>query len=100
RRAMDELERATKRVRDGLLGGMGPDARGTSQAGPGASPGNGRGNLPNKGGSSTRQSRILRWKLIFTTQSGRDYVQQLQSLGAILAYADSDLRDPKKFHVL
>ena len=70
--------------------------RGTGE-GTGTGAGVGRANL------TERQKRILRWTVVFDTQNGKDYLRQLQGLGALLAaplpeggwqlYAD--LKNPK-----
>lgn len=69
-------------------GPMGPGGGGgTSPTGTG--PGEGPGQGPGTGNIGVRQKRQMRWTLIFNTRSGldggRDYLQQLRALGAILA---------------
>ena len=71
--AMVRLENALRhklRPRDGVPPGSGP-------AGPGAGPG--------KAKLTQREKRMLRWHMKFTANSGPEYVNQLHSLGAILA---------------
>jgi hypothetical protein len=101
-RAIEELEQFTARLRRDLLSNLGAvqgDPRpgsGTSQT-PGRGPGEGPG-TGTKIGAAERQQRVLRWKLIFKTENGKDYARQLEALGAMIAYADA--REPNKFHVI
>jgi hypothetical protein len=57
-------------------GGGSGDGKGT---GVGSGEGEGRGTL------TQREKRMLRWSMLFKTNSGPDYVAQLRGLGAILA---------------
>jgi hypothetical protein len=77
--------------------GPGPDGPGTGKDGSGTGPGG-------TGASSTR-ARSLRWVMRFKTNGGRDYLDQLQALGALVLvrvppenkqmYVFRDLRNPK-----
>src|SRR5947208_1631995 len=73
-------------------------------AGTGTGPGTGSGEGP--GEINTRTKRKLRWTITFNTTSGDDYLRQLNTLGAILAFRAPDgelkvvrelLRRPAKF---
>jgi hypothetical protein len=66
--------------------GYGKGGKG-SGGGSGAGQGTGTGNAKGEGGGTLtqREKRMLRWSMVFDTNSGRDYVAQLQGLGAILA---------------
>jgi len=61
-------------------GGGGTPGPGGSGVGPGAPGGNG----PPGPGSSARARRQVRWTMSFTTESGEDYLRQLNYLGAVL----------------
>jgi hypothetical protein len=86
-------------LRDRLLGqqrGSGPDAGRGDTGQPGGGPGG-------TGASSTR-ARSLRWILRFSTRSGRDYLDQLHVMGAVVLvplpdgkqmYMFRDLKNPK-----
>jgi hypothetical protein len=53
----------------------------------------GVGKTPGGAGSGTlsqREKRKLRWTMVFSTRDGRDYLKQLESLGAILAIPQPD----------
>jgi hypothetical protein len=53
--------------------------------GPGAGPGEGPGQAPGKGKLNARVERMLRWSMVFDTNNGKDYLDQLKGLGALLA---------------
>lgn len=82
-RALEQLSKLDKRMRDALMGGGSgtPGANG----GRGGGDGGGRGNTPGSGTDDVRWKRKLRWTITFNTQSGGDYLRQLDALGAILA---------------
>jgi hypothetical protein len=76
-----------KAMHEGLVAGQG-------KGGPGKGGGEGTGDGKGKGGgkgegsgtvTNKRIQRMLRWTMAFNTRDGRDYAQQLKSLGAILA---------------
>jgi hypothetical protein len=74
----DRLHEANQRIR----GTEGPSGPGGGKAGEGDGPGAGK---QGKGKLAEQRDRMLRWSLLFDTQNGRDYVAQLNGLGAILA---------------
>ena len=76
--------------------------KGTPGAGKGSDGGVGTG--PGGTGADATRSRSLRWVMRFQTSGGRDYLDQLQALGAIVLvkakapgqmYVFKDLRNPK-----
>jgi hypothetical protein len=80
-----------KDLRDKLRDGINPSA---GKAGPGTGGGEGTGTGSGTGsgtGAGTgkvlneREKRMLRWSMKFNTRDGRDYLNQLRGLGAILA---------------
>jgi hypothetical protein len=89
--AVPNLAPMLKGVVDGLAqakpGKPGGPGRGTAgSGGPGKG---GNGNTPNGNGSGTndlsvKQKRQLRWTMLFTTTDMRDYLRQLQMLGALI----------------
>jgi hypothetical protein len=89
-KAFQRLNQANQRVRlpdkepkESGYGKGGKGSGGGSGDGVGTGTGSGRGE---GGGTLTqREKRMLRWSMVFDTRSGRDYVSQLQGLGAILA---------------
>jgi hypothetical protein len=85
--ALQKLAEANIRIRlpDGREAGRGQGGTG-SGGGSGSGEGTGVGSGKGEGGTLTqREKRMLRWSMIFNTNSGPDYVSQLQGLGAILA---------------
>ncbi len=96
--SIDETVR--DKLRDGLQPGKGQGGtgegggKGTGKGtGEGAGAGEGR-----KGNLSQREKRMLRWTMIFNTRSGRDYLDQLRGLGAILAVPTTP--DNKSYKVI
>jgi hypothetical protein len=94
------------------LGSLSQEARskifnaltGPGQGGPGSGGGKDRGTDSGKdkrvgpgdsGKISQRQARVLRWTMIFDTQNGADYANQLHALGAILAV--NNPKNPKEY---
>jgi hypothetical protein len=77
REAFDRLRGAAQSQRkDGPPAGPGRGGPGPGGDGPG----------PGRGGPrSPKIERMLRWSMLFNTQTGADYVRQLRGLGAILA---------------
>jgi hypothetical protein len=71
---------------EGLIAGKGRGGPG-SGGGRGKGKGTGEGDLegPGKANIGVREKRQLRWTMVFNTRDGRDYVKQLQALGAIVA---------------
>src|SRR3954451_15684909 len=75
---------------------------GRKDGGPGTSPG-ARGGTPGPGTGADarmertpREKRMLRWHMKFTANNGREYVNQLAALGAILAVPVGDRRGPEQ----
>jgi hypothetical protein len=82
-------------MREGLVAGKGKGGPGSGGGeGSGTGPGKGDGSGPGTGKISKSLKRMLRWTMAFNTRDGRDYAQQLRSLGAILAVEQAD--DPQK----
>jgi hypothetical protein len=76
-KAIEHLKAAAQSKRnDGAPVGRGRGGPGGGGTGPGPGPG---------GASRPPNPRMLRWSLLFNTQTGEDYVRQLRGLGAILA---------------
>ena len=73
----DDLKR---RIAQGFAGGGG---KGNGMGmGPAGDPGNGAGGKGGKGDSSTSGNRSVRWTILFRTNSGQDYVEQLAAFKA------------------
>ncbi len=76
-KALEQLNKLDQATRRALMGGGGAGT-------PGANGGSGGGD---KGGIiNARVKRKLRWTITFNTQSGDDYLRQVNILGAILAF--------------
>jgi hypothetical protein len=84
--AMKQLAKLDKDMRKALLSGGTGSAGANGGTGGGDQGGNG--NQPGSGGTinNKRVKRKLRWTITFNTQSGDDYLKQVQVLGAILAF--------------
>jgi hypothetical protein len=87
-RAFERLKDVTSKIRvpDGKAAGHGRGGTGSgggSGDGTGTGTGNGRGEGAGK--LTQREKRMLRWSMLFNTNSAPDYLSQLQGLGAILA---------------
>ena len=93
------LKRLENSLRDKLTGIGGPKGN------PGAGKGDGQPGVgPGGTGSDATRARSLRWVMRFQTSGGRDYLDQLQALGAIVLvavppekksmYVFKDLRNP------
>jgi len=80
-------------VRSQGKGGQGTGGGG----GAGTGPGKGNNQGPGDSKESQRVKRTLRWIMVFSTRDGRDYADQLQSLGAILAVPNP--ANPEQFLV-
>jgi hypothetical protein len=88
--AEDKLRQVVRRQPSGSPGRGGPGTDGGKGSGVGKNEGPGSGG---DGTLSRREKRMLRWTLIFSTDprlQGRDYLQQLQGIGAILAIPTPD----------
>ena len=93
---LQRLEESLKQKLTGIGGPKGNPGAGKGDGQPGVGPGG-------DGASSTR-ARSLRWVMRFQTSGGRDYLDQLQALGAIVLvavppekksmYVFKDLRNP------
>jgi len=96
-----QVEASTlSKLRDGLNPGKG---RGGSGSGGGKGEGTGMGEGDGRGEGknaalSQREKRMLRWSMIFDTRTGKDYLHQLRSLGAILAVPTA--ADGKTYKIL
>jgi hypothetical protein len=77
-RVFHRLDEVNQRIR----GTQGPSRSGVGKDGGGGGPDTG---AQDKAKLTKQEERMLRWSLIFDTQNGRDYVAQLNGLGAILA---------------
>jgi hypothetical protein len=88
--ALRKLAKLDKNLRDQILAGAGKGGPGSDGGlGGGHGPGEGPGTGPG-GKIDTRTKRKLRWTMMFNTRSGQDYLEQLQVLGAILAFKTPD----------
>jgi len=94
------LKRLEDSLREKLTGIGGPKGK------PGVGKGDGQpGTGPGGDGASSTRARSLRWVMRFQTNGGRDYLDQLQALGAIVLvavppekktmYVFKDLRNPQ-----
>jgi hypothetical protein len=90
-----EFSKLDKSVQDSLRrgingspgqGGTGSDGGKGSGKDKGVGSGSGAGR---QGEISKREQRMLRWKIIFDTRSGADWLRQLDGIGAILAIPSS-----------
>ncbi|HEY1379104.1 MAG TPA: hypothetical protein VGF55_20045 [Gemmataceae bacterium] len=88
-KALEQLSKLDKRMRKALMAGDGTGTPG-ADGGSGGGDQGGTGNKPGSGTLNERTKRKLRWTITFNTQSGGDYLQQLHSLGAILAFRTPD----------
>lgn len=92
--ALAGLARVREDARDNLMKGLagqgkgGPGQGGGKDRGVGEGEGSGVG--PGKGKLSQRAKRVLRWTMIFDTRDGRDYLRQLEALGAFLGIPQED----------
>ncbi len=93
------LEQGTReKLRRNVNPGAGQGGSGTDGGkDTGKDKGTGAGRGPGKANLNQREKRILRWAMTFNTRDGRDYANQLQGLGAILAMP---LADGKRFEVI
>jgi hypothetical protein len=73
------------------MGGPGTGGGKGTGEGKGEGPGKGEG----KATLSKREKRMLRWHMIFTANSGPEYLLQLRGLGAILAFPVGEGPDPE-----
>jgi hypothetical protein len=98
-KVLEQLGKIDKAAREKMFSGLGRGGPGVGGGeGHGNGPGTGDGQGPGNGGTLTkRQKRLLRWSMLFNTQSGDDYARQLQNIkpgsGAILAYPMGDGRE-------
>ncbi len=92
--AVAALSKISVDARKQLFRGLGPVSKGKGGSGEGGGKGSGKGTGegsgtgPGKGTLNVREKRVLRWKMIFNTFNGNDYLTQLRELGAILAIPD------------
>ena len=96
----DALSKLDGILRDKLLGVGGQKGAPGAGKGPDGTPGTGPGGT----GGDTSRNRSLRWVMRFTTNGGRDYLDQLNALGAVVLvpaqqpgkmYVFKDLRNPQ-----
>lgn len=89
-----QLSEIGKRARERIAGQVAGKGRGGSGegGGRGKGKGTGRGDLEGPGNAkiTQRDKRQLRWTMLFDTPNGRDYLVQLDALGAILAVPAPD----------
>lgn len=84
--ALQKLAEANIRIRLPDKKGYGQGGTGTGGgSGDGKGTGVGNGEGEGRGTLTQREKRMLRWSMLFNTNSGPDYFAQLQGLGAILA---------------
>jgi hypothetical protein len=104
-RAFHRLKDANVRIRlpdgpdnPGPKGKAGPGEGGGQGDGKGPGTGSGRGE---GGGKLTqREKRMLRWSMLFNTNSGPDYVDQLRHLHAILAIPVAETEAGKDYRLV
>jgi len=78
-------------LKDSLAGVAGKGKGGSGQGGGfGSGVGKGVGDKWGTGPLNDRGRRVLRWRMIFNTNSGNDYIRQLNALGAILRLDQGD----------
>jgi hypothetical protein len=95
----ERLEKVSKALRQELNKGL---AAPKGERGPKGGDKNGPGDADARGNLTQRQKRVLRWSMVFNTESGEDYLRQLANIkpgsGAILAVPQGP--DGKSFRVL
>jgi hypothetical protein len=98
--ALSKLDEKVRRdISKGVVAGEGKAGRGSGGGeGSGVGGGEGAGVGDGTGKISRRQQRVLRWTLVFNTNDGRDYANQLSALGAIVAYPDPG--NPQQYLVI
>jgi hypothetical protein len=82
-KALEQLANLDRQMRDALIGGVGNGSPGKNG---GSGDGTQGGNGTSPGTGNERIRRQARWTITFNTQSGGDYLRQVQALGAILAF--------------
>jgi hypothetical protein len=89
--SLQKLAKLDEQFRKRLMGtpGYGQGGPG-SGGGKGSGIGQGDGDGEGSGKINARTKRRLRWTLTFNISSGNDYLRQLQTLGAILAFKHPD----------
>lgn len=98
-KALEGVNKDARREMFRPLAGQGKGGQGSDGGrDKGKDTGVGKGTGPGDSKISQRQKRVLRWTMIFNTQNGDDYLRQLHSLGAILAYPSPD--DPTQYMVI
>jgi hypothetical protein len=98
---LDELTR--QKLLDGLGGSKGkggPGTGGGKDGGKGTGVGEGQGPGTRKSSLTQREKRMLRWSMTFDTRDGRDYLNQLAGLGAILALPTDKNTPPSGYYVI
>lgn len=75
-----------KETREALRKSVNPGGGGSGRDGRDTGTDKGPGPGPRKGHLSVIEQRMLRWAMTFNTENGQDYRNQLQGLGAILAF--------------
>jgi len=93
-RAAPAIAALEKSIREKLANGIraaegkaGPGSGGGSGSGSGKGIGDSTGDQTNRPKTLTkREKRMLRWHMIFTANSGPEYVAQMRALGAVLAF--------------
>jgi hypothetical protein len=85
-----------RKLSDGLNPGKGRGGSGSGGGkGTGAGPGEGAGRGEGKLNLSKREKRMLRWRIIFNTRTGEEYMRQLRGLEAILAIPVKEGQPPE-----
>lgn len=89
------------RVPDRKPSGYGKGGKGEGGgSGDGKGTGTGNGEGPGRGTLTQREKRMLRWTMLFNTNSGANYVAQLQGLGAILAIPVHESKNERDYKIV
>ena len=104
-KAFQKLNQANQRVRlpdkEPKESGYGKGGKGSGGgSGEGVGKGTGSGRGEGSGTLTQREKRMLRWSMVFDTNSGRDYVLQLKGLGAILAVPVREQGDKPDYKII
>jgi len=94
--AMDVMKALDEKIRAKLAGGGAEKVTGGNGSGKSALPGEGDGE-GGFGGTKTSR-RIVRWKLVFNTRSGTDYLGQLSAMKASIAVPEAPRFDTLRLY--
>jgi hypothetical protein len=96
----DAVRAKVGNLQEGSHGRGGDGSGGGKGSGRGTGEGSGQGPGQSKGTLTQREKRMLRWTMHFNTNTGRDYLNQLAGLGAILAIPVQETRSGPEFKIV